>query len=101
MPSYDALCSQCGYEGIVVMRIANLSDWDMNAICPRCHHGEGAFHRVIKQAVWVATGGSSLPKKAGSSSVNDESKHRQWQKEDKAQIAEAHDIVKHGKYEGF
>ena len=110
MPSYDVMCSACEYETVLDMRISELSQWDLTAVCPHCNAGSGAFRRVIRQAAALNGGEknqrrSQLSKKADArslgSGVKDDMLHKQWQKEDKHQIAEAREIVKSGKYEGF
>ncbi|MCX6128329.1 MAG: hypothetical protein NTX25_04605 [Proteobacteria bacterium] len=112
MPNYDTACSHCDYESLEQIKISDLVAWDLQASCPHCGDSAGAYRRVIRQGVAIRSGSKAAERSAQAkkndnkerfvkSGERDDMLHRQVQKTDRHQIAEAREIVKSGKYEGF
>ncbi len=108
MPTYDVECSECGFASDIVLRLADLDDWDQSSVCPKCEGKDGAYRRVIKQAPRGQVRAHTLKDKMKSnneqfvkSGGRDDLRHAASKRENKDQQAEAREIVRHGLYEGF
>jgi len=108
MPEYDTECRKCAFMDTVVLKIADLSEWDAAAICPSCQAAGKTYLRVIKRAPAMGSGTSNIKGQIQSnkesfvkSGQRDTMRHEALQKVDKDQKATAREIVKHGVYEGF
>ena len=110
MPSYDVECSECGFEDIASVKLAELDEWDRKATCPECE--KSGFHRVIKHAP-AGYGGakasvrSEQSRKAANrdqfvrSGERDDMRHKESKTRDRDQVAAAVENVRKGAFEGF
>ena len=95
MPSYDVECSSCGYETITMVKLADLSAWDLAATCPECKLSGGAFRRVIKTAPMSLSGVKSTKTKLKSAD-KDAMRHQHGKRENKEAKAAAIESARKG-----
>jgi hypothetical protein len=112
LPTYNAECSECSYESIIFVSLAELSVWDSDAVCPSCQAQAGKFRRIIKHAPAVHGGVKASARLAVSKKQDDKDRfvysgekdamrHKAFQNTNHEQIAAARESVAKGEFEGF
>ena len=94
MPVYDTICSKCDYKSSETIRMAELSGWDLAAICPSCHAELGSYHRIVSCP--PARGSSHLKGRGDRRSTREPLNHAQQE-----QIGMAKEHAARGTFEGF
>ena len=107
MPTYDLECSACNHSSTTVLKIAQLSSWDLAAICPQCQAGNSSFRRVIRHAPTLGgTQGvkgqlASQKERFIRSGERDAMRHNASKRVDRDQAAAGIESVRRGEFEGF
>jgi hypothetical protein len=112
LPTYNADCSDCGYESVIFLSLSELSTWDIGAICPSCQAKSEKFRRVIKHAPAIHGGAKASARLAISKKQDDKDKfrysgekdamrHKAFKNTNHEQVAAARESVAKGEFEGF